>query len=171
MMISQKMADAINDQIIFEFYSGWVYLSMAYQCEAMGLKYMAQWLYKQEAEERFHATKMSKYLIDQGAEVKLTQLDATKTDYKDVQEIVETAVEHEVEVTKRINNLVTLAREENDHATDQFLQWYVEEQVEEVASTNELLDIVKLAVKSNQLLMLEHRVQQLVSDRAAESAE
>ena len=172
MMISQKMADAINDQIAFEFYSGWVYLSMAYQCENMGLKYLAQWFYIQETEEREHATKMAQYLLDEGAEVLLTQIDAPKNDFDNSQSIVAEAVEHEIIVTKKINKIVDIAVEEKDHATNQFLQWFVQEQVEEVASTTELLDIVKLAVQSNQMLLLEDRLRQLVAERnAAEAAE
>lgn len=169
-MISQKMADAINEQIKNEFYSAWLYLAMAFKMESMSLKVFAQWFFQQEAEERMHATKMCNYLLDQGHEVVLTELDKPKNDYKTVEEIVAHTLEHEIEVTNMINNLVNIASEEKDNATFNFLQWFVEEQVEEVATANELLDLVKLAGPNN-MLLLEERVKQQVAARASGSAE
>lgn len=169
-MISQKMADAINEQIKNEFYSAWLYLSMAFKMEAMSLKVFAQWFFQQEAEERMHATKMCNYLLDQGHEVKLTALDQPKHDYKNVEEIVSHTVEHEIEVTNMIHRLVNLALEEKDNATFNFLQWFVEEQVEEVATANELLDLVKLAGPNN-MLLLEERLKEQVAVRNAGEGE
>jgi ferritin len=162
MMISQKMADAINEQIKNEFYSGWLYMAMAYKFESMNLKVFAKWFYKQASEEREHAEKFGKYLIDQGAEVKLTALDKPKADWKSAEEMTTAAVEHEKEVTKMIHKLVDLARTENDHATFNMLQWFVDEQVEEVASATELMDMVKLVTAPGQLLMLEGRLYHMV---------
>ncbi|HKK20543.1 MAG TPA: ferritin [candidate division Zixibacteria bacterium] len=162
MMISQKMADAINEQIKNEFYSGWLYTAMAYKFESMGLKVFAKWYYKQAGEEREHAEKFAKYLIDQGAEVMLTAIDKPKTNWKSAEEMTTAAVEHEKVVTTMIHKLVDLARSENDHATFNMLQWFVDEQVEEVASATELMDMVKLATAPGQLLMLEGRLYHMV---------
>ena len=167
MMISQKMADAINEQIKNEFYSGWLYLAMAYKAEELSLKYFAEWFRMQEAEERMHATKMCTYLIDQGADVKLSALDAPKFDGSSIATMVKETVKHEKFITDCISNLVNIAREDKDNATFNFLQWYVEEQVEEVASVTELEDLVTLA-GPNQLLLLEDRVKNIIAQRAAE---
>jgi ferritin len=159
------MAKALNGQVKEEFFASWTYMAMGYAFEAMNLKVFAQWFYKQAAEEKTHAEKIAQYLLDQGAEVKLTALDAPKTDYKYAEEIVAAAVAHEVKVTNMINKLVDLARKENDHATDNFLQWFVQEQVEEVASTTELHDMVKMASGPGQLFMLENRLYHMVENK------
>jgi len=164
MMISQKMADSLNEQVKNEFYSSWLYLAMAYKFESMGLKVFAKWFFRQADEEKEHAMKIAKYILDQGAEVKLTALDKPKTEYASAEEIVGDAVNHEKLVTKMINDLVDLALKENDHATFSFLQWFVNEQVEEVASTTELYDLVKMAPGPGQMYMLEGRVYHLLED-------
>ena len=166
MMISQKMADAINEQIKNEFFSGWLYLAMAYKCEEMSLKVFAEWFTQQEAEEREHATKMCTYLLDQGAEVKLSALDQPKFDDSSIGAMVDETVKHEKFITECISNLVNIAKEENDNATFNFLQWFVEEQVEEVASVTELSDLVKMAGPNN-LLMLENRLKEKTAQRAS----
>ncbi|KAA3634167.1 MAG: ferritin [Calditrichaeota bacterium] len=163
-MISQKMADAINVQIKEEFYSAYLYLAMAYKSEELGLKVFAEWFQHQEAEERMHATKMAQYLLDQGAEVTLLQLDQPKYDKSSISAMIDETVKHEKFITNCISDLVNLARDEKDNATFNFLQWYVEEQVEEVASVSELQDLVKLA-GPDQLLILEERLRQLVAAR------
>jgi len=165
MMISQKMADSINEQIKNEFFSSWIYLAMAYKFENMGLKVFAKWFYKQANEEREHAFKFGKYLLEQGTVVKLTALDQPKLDYASAEEICSEAVEHEKFITKKINELVDLAKKENDHATFNFLQWFVEEQVEEVSSTQELLDMVKMANNPSQLFLLEGRLYHMLEKK------
>lgn len=165
MMISQKMADSLNKQIQNEFGSYWLYLAMAYKFESMGLKIFAKWFFAQADEEKVHAMKMAQYLLDQGAEVNLSALDKPKSDYSSAQEIVSQAVEHEKLITKMIHTLVEQANSENDHATSNFLRWFVEEQVEEVASTTELLDLVKMAPGPGQLFMLEGRLYHMLENK------
>ncbi len=169
MMISQKMADAINEQIKNEFYSGWLYLAMAFKAEEMSLKVFAEWFRQQEAEERMHAMKMCTYLSDQGAEVNLSALDQPTFDGSSIGSMVDETVKHEIFITECISKLVDVAKSENDNATFNFLQWYVEEQVEEVASVSELADLVKLA-GPNQLLMLENRMKEKITMRASEES-
>lgn len=168
MMISQKMLDAINDQINFEYYSYWVYQAMTFKMDSMGLKIFTKWFQQQSDEEVIHAMKMSNYLLDQGAEVKLSSLEAPRNNYKDIEEIVQTALDHELEVTKRINKLMALARDEDDFATSAFMQWFVDEQVEEVATVNQLLDMVRMCDSSGQLLLLEDRIMSLRESSGSE---
>ncbi|HWR81765.1 MAG TPA: ferritin [Candidatus Deferrimicrobium sp.] len=165
MMISDKMAARLNEQIKNEFYSYWLYLSMAFSLETMNLRVFGEWFHIQANEEQEHAMKFAKYLIDQGADVKLQALPEPKTKFASVQEICQGAVDHELQITKNINDLMDLARAEKDHATEAFLHWFVGEQVEEVASVKELLEMVKLAQTAGQILMLEGRVYQLVQGR------
>lgn len=167
MMISQKMADAINEQIKNEFYSAWLYLAMAFKAEDMSLKVFAEWFRQQEAEERMHAMKMCIYLSDQGAEVHLSALNQPKFDGSSIGAIIDETVKHEKFITECISNLVDVAKGENDNATFSFLQWYVAEQVEEVASVTELADLVKLA-GPHQLLMLENRIKEKITQSTAE---
>ena len=158
MMISKKMIGKLNAQVKNEFDSYWAYMAMAFSFEGMNLKGFAQWFYAQAEEEKEHAMKFAKYLMDQGADVVLEALDKPKSDYKTAKEICQAAVNHELKITKDINNLMTLARAEKDFATEAFLKWFVDEQVEEVASTTELLDMVSMVSKPEQLLMLENRL-------------
>jgi ferritin len=161
MMISKKVADRINLQIKYEYYSYWLYQQMVFNFEGMGLKVFAQWFTEQAAEEQAHALKMAKYLLDQGAEVQLLALEQPPADWKSTEEIVKAALDHEIEVTGNINDCVNLAIDEKDHATHNFLNWFVDEQVEEVATASELLELVKMAKTPDQILLLENRIMQL----------
>ena len=161
MMISQKVADRINLQIKYEFFSFWLYQQMVFEFEKMGLKVFAQWFTEQAAEEQAHALKMAKYLLDQDAEVKLMALEEPQHEWNSVEEIVTAARDHEILVTQNINECVDLAIEEKDHATRNFLNWFVDEQVEEVATANELLGLVRMAKTPDQILLLENRIMEL----------
>lgn len=154
-MISETMAAKLNQQVKVEFFSHWSYLAMAYSFHAMGLKGFAKWFEAQAEEEQKHAVKLAGYLIEQGARVELTALDAPKTGYASALEIVQAAVDHEKKITKMIHELVDLANKENDHATASFLSWFVDEQVEEVSSTTQLLEMVTLAHDKMQLLIMQ----------------
>ena len=161
MAISKKMATALNNQVKNEFFSYWTYLAMAYSLDTMGYKIFSKWFHAQADEEQAHALKMAAYIADQGAEVKLQELEPPKSNYKTVQQVVEEALKHEIFITDCINKLVDIALKESDHATNSFLQWFVAEQVEEVATANELLDLVKMSTESGQLLMIEDRIMAL----------
>lgn len=165
MMISKKMANKLNEQIKAEQHSGWIYQAMAYSFEDMNLSVFAKWFYKQASEEQRHAQKIAKYLVDQGAKVVLTEIPAPKTDYKSAEEICLTAVNHEKKVTKMIHDLWDAANKESDKATMSFLGWFIDEQVEEVATTTELYEMVKLAKTPGQIMMLEGRVWRMVEER------
>ncbi len=134
---------------------------MAAAFEDMNLRIFAKRFYMQSAEEREHAERIFKYVIDVGGSVKLKSIDEPKTKWESVEEIITAARDHEIKVTKMINELVDLAEKEKDYATRSFLQWFVDEQVEEVSSMEELLNLVKMA-GPNQMLNLEHRLQSMM---------
>ncbi len=158
MMISENMAARLNQQVKEEFFSYWTYVAMAFAFETMGLKGFAKWYLLQADEEKKHAMKIAAYLVDQGAAVKLTALDAPKSNYASVREIAQETLDHEILITRLINDLVNVANKEGDHATASFLTWFVDEQVEEVSTSQQLLDMVKFAGDKVQLLMIESRI-------------
>lgn len=144
MMISQKMTESLNNQLNAELYASYLYLSMAAYFESESLNGFANWMKKQSFEEYEHAMKIFKYLNDVGSKVTLQAIDQPKTEWSGSVEVFENALEHEKKVTKMINGLIDLAIEERDYATNIFLQWFVEEQVEEVSTANGIVDKIKL---------------------------
>lgn len=143
-MISKKMEKAINEQIKWEFYSAYLYLSMSAWFERQGLPGCANWMRVQREEETFHAMKFLDYLLERGGAVELAAIDAPEKAWKAPAAVFEHTQKHEQEVTRRINALMDLAMKEKDHAAVIFLQWFVSEQVEEEASVAAVLDKVKL---------------------------
>jgi ferritin len=161
MMISETMAAKLNQQVKEEFFSYWTYLAMSYKLHEMGFRGFAKWYEVQAGEEMGHATKIAKYLVEVGAVVKLGTLETPKADYGTVKEIVQTGLDHEKKITRLINECVDVADKENDHATSNFLAWFVDEQVEEVATAQKLLNLVTLATEKIQLLIMEGRIFEL----------
>lgn len=143
-MISKKMSDRINLQINREMYSAYLYLAMAARMGEAGYKGVANWLTIQYHEEMFHAMKMYGYLQDQGASVALDAI--ARPDFKEtgVKEIFQHTLEHEKGVTASIREIAALAREEKDYATENFIAWYVDEQVEEEKNAMEILQTIDL---------------------------
>ncbi len=160
MLISQKMNDKLCEQIANEQYSSQLYLAIAAAFEKMGLKVFAAYYVKQAEEETGHAMKMYKYIVDAGGEVTIKGLPEPKLPDHKVEALVTAARDHEIKVTDMINDLVELADKEKDYATRSFLGWFVDEQVEEVSSADELLTLTKMA--GAQVLYLEHRVAQML---------
>ncbi len=153
MMISEKVNQALNKQITNEFYSAHVYLAMACMFDGKGLKLLAKAFRKQTEEEREHAYKILDYVLEQGGEVKIEALPEPPAEYPTVLAALEAALEHEKLVTSQVHDLCALAAEEKDYATGHMLGWFVEEQVEEVASMQQLVDVAKMC--GNALLQLE----------------
>ena len=139
------MTSEINNQINFEIYSGYIYLAMSSYCNVLGLKGAAHWFFVQMQEEMLHALRMYKYVVDQGEHAEMLAVKQPELKYKSLLHMFETALKHEKIVTSRIYNLVNIAREEKDHATDNFMQWFVKEQVEEEATAGEIVANLKLA--------------------------
>ncbi len=143
-MISEKMTDALNGQINKEMYSAYLYMSMSAHCTNVGLDGFANWFMVQYQEEMFHAMKLYDYINDQGEKVVLEAIEQPPTDFGTTLEMFEATLEHEQFITKSINDLVYLATEERDYATQIFLQWYVTEQIEEEGNDNEIIAKLKL---------------------------
>jgi len=143
-MISESIQKAINDQIKAEFDSCYLYLSMAAYCESCNKKGFAKWFPKQAEEQKGHAYKLYDYLIDRGGRVILKGLDTPQAEFKSMLDVYQQTLDHEREVTKRINNIYDMAVREKDFATQEHLNWFVKEQVEEEASATEILERIKL---------------------------
>ena len=151
-MVNEKMEKALNAQLNAEVYSGYLYLSMAAYFEDIDLAGFANWMRVQAAEELEHGMKFYDYIIRRGASVTLTAIEAPQTEWESPLAAFEHVLSHEQMVTGLINDLVDLAIEEKDHATNNFLQWFVEEQVEEEENAMENLAKLKLAGDDNSLL-------------------
>ena len=141
-MVAPRFADELNVQIGNEFAAHNQYLACAVHYDALTMPQMAAFFYAQALEEREHAMMMVKYLLDTDAAVQIPGVDAPVSEFADVVAPIVLALEQEKRVTEQINNLVRVAREENDFASEQFMQWFIKEQVEEVATMSDLLAIV-----------------------------
>ena len=158
-MISKAMEEAINQQINREFYSAYLYLAMAQECESIGLKGSAKWFTLQYHEEISHGMKMVDYLNDQGARVVLDAIEKPPVEFGPLVTMFEKTAEHERFVTKSIYSLVDLAVKEKDYATQEFLQWFVKEQVEEESTDADILARLRLAGdRGNALLMIDSQL-------------
>jgi ferritin len=153
------MQAALNDQINKELYSEYLYLSMAAYFESLGLKGFANWMRVQTREEHTHAIMMFTYVNDAGGRVALAPIDGPELDWVSPLAAFEKVLSHEQYVTSRINNLVNLALDERDHASNAFLQWFITEQVEEEANAKQIVDTLKLIGDQAQpLLMLDREL-------------
>ena len=144
-MLKKKMLDALNDQINAEYYSSYLYLSMAAWSESVNLKGLANWFKVQALEEMVHVMKFFAFVLDRKGEVELKPIEGPPTKWASPVAAFEATLSHEQYITSRINNLVDLALAESDHATNTLLQWFVNEQVEEEASADQMLSQLKLA--------------------------
>ncbi len=155
-MISQKMQDAINQQINKELYSEYLYLSMAAYFSAQGLSGFENFFLVQAEEERFHALKFYHFVNERGGRVYFQKIDQPETEFKSPISVFEKALEHEQYVSSLINKLMDIAIKENDHASKSFLTWYVDEQVEEEDSMDTIVNKLKIIKgQGNGLLMLD----------------
>jgi ferritin len=158
-MIGKKMEDAINRQINAEFYSSFLYLSMAADFDSKNFKGFAGWLKVQAGEEHTHAMKFMHHIIERGGKVRLDAIAAPKTDWANALEAFTDAYEHEIKVTAMIYKLVEIAREEKDYAAESMLKWFVDEQVEEEANASEITGTLKLIGDSKgSLYQLDHQL-------------
>ena len=153
-MISKKMQDAINEQINRELFSEYLYISMQAWFANQNLDGMANWMDAQGKEERFHAMKFFNYLIERGGKVVLKAIDKPATDFGTPLKAFTEALKHEQFISKSINELMDLAIKEKDHASRSFLQWYVDEQVEEEASVDKVIQKLKMVGDNRQGLFM-----------------
>lgn len=153
----------LNEQINAELYSAYLYFSMSAHFQTKDLKGMANWFRVQAQEELFHATKLFDYVNDRGGRVTLTQVAGPPVEWDSPVTAFEEAFKHEQKVTSLINNLVELADKEKDRLTENFLQWFVAEQVEEEANVSEIVGQLKLVGTSGSgLFMIDRELAQRV---------
>ncbi len=141
-MTSQAFVARLNEQLGYEFGAHQQYVAIAAYYDALTMPQMAALFYNQATEERDHAMMMIQYLLDSDAEIRIPALEAPEMSFADVIAPVKLALDQEKRVTDQINELTRIARDENDFASDQFMQWFVKEQVEEVAKMSDLLAVV-----------------------------
>jgi len=152
MKLSKNVENVLNKQINAEFWSAYMYLSMAAWFEARGLKGFANWMRVQFQEETAHALKLNDFVLSRSGEVKLQPIAAVPTDWKNIGEIFGETYKHECIVTEMIYNCAEVAEKEKDRATISMLQWYVDEQTEEESNVTEILDQLKLIGEDGQAI-------------------
>jgi len=158
-MLSNDIQTAINSQIKNEYYSSYLYLSMAAYCESINFAGFSGWLRNQSEEELRHALRFFDYMLDRDGRVVLDTIVQPPSEFRSLLEIFQQVLDHEKEVTGTINRLYEIAVTENDHATAVELQWFIQEQVEEEKSASDMVENIKLADdNSAALLMLDRQL-------------
>ncbi|ASG68169.1 ferritin [Francisella halioticida] len=153
-MISKKLLNALNEQLNYELESANIYLAMAGYTEDLGLGGFTNWFMAQYEEEVFHAKKIMRFVNDKNGRIKIRAIAAPQNEFKSLLDAFEKTLEHEIEVTKKFYDLMDLALEEKEHSTKNFLQWFVDEQVEEEATVCDMINKIKL-VKDSGLYLLD----------------
>jgi bacterioferritin B len=141
-VVAARFVDQLNIQIGNEFAASHQYVACAVYYDAQTMPQMAAFFYQQALEERDHAMMMVKYLLDTDADVELPSIAAPLNNFTDVVAPIQLALDQEKKVAEQIFELTRIAREENDYASEQFMQWFIKEQVEEIASMGSLLAVV-----------------------------
>lgn len=143
-MLKAIVLDKLNAQLNSEIYSAYLYFSMAGYFESQNLKGFANWMEIQAREEVIHSHRIYKYIIDKGNRPKMSAIDAPTHDWGSPQEAMENTYSHECQISEQINECVSLALKENDHSTNTMLQWFVNEQVEEEAAADDIVQKLKM---------------------------
>src|SRR5262245_55264589 len=162
--MAESFADALNAQVSNEFAAQQQYIGAAVYYDSETLPRLAAFFYRQAVEERNHAMIMVQYLLDTDQDVRIPDVKSQQTHYDDVSGPVKMALEQEKRVTEEINALFKLARESGDFRAEQFLNWFVKEQVEEVSSMTDLLNVVQRA-KDNPLLIEDFLAREQIGDQ------
>lgn len=155
-MLSDKLLTGLNEQMNFEFESANIYLAMAAYCSAESYDGFANFFLVQAEEERFHAMKIYNFINDRGKRALITGYESPSNEFNSLRHVFEEAYLHEQKVTKRIYNLSDIAMDEREHATIQFLKWFIDEQVEEEAMFDTIISkLRRIENDSNALFMLD----------------
>ena len=163
-MLSKKLEKALNNQIRIEAESSQIYLSMACWAEVKGLEGVAGFMYGHSDEERMHMLKLVRYVNERGGHAIVSELKAPEIEFGSLTKMLQQLYDHEVFVSKSINDLVHVTLEEKDYATHNFLQWYVAEQLEEEALARTVLDKINLIGNDKGgLYLFDRDIQQLLS--------
>ena len=153
-MLSKKLEAAMNEQLNYELFSAYIYQAMSADFKAKGFNGFAKWMQVQAQEELVHAMGFHNYIISRGGKVKLMKVEAPPETWESHLNAFQHALEHEQSVTARINKLAKIAKEEDDFASSNFLQWYINEQVEEEENTNEIVNQLKMIGESKQAIFM-----------------
>jgi len=156
-MISKPLQDALNEQINFELVSAYLYLSMSAHFEAQNLSGFANWMRVQYQEETGHAMKLYKYVFDRNGVVTLKAIAQPATKFKTPADVFKQVLEHEQKVTSLINKLFELAVKEKDYAAQSFLQWFINEQVEEEKNATDIINMLEMIGDSPVSLIMADR--------------
>lgn len=162
-MIKKEVLNALNEQINAESYSAYMYLSMAAYFEEIGLSGFANWMKVQYQEEAAHALKFFNYVTERNGKVVLKAIEQVPVDFDGIVDVYEKTLAHEINVTNLINNLMNVAVAANDHATQSFLKWFIDEQVEEEANVEKVLANLRLINgQGNGIFMMDREMSQRV---------
>lgn len=142
--MDKKMLNALNKQINAELYSAYLYLSMSAYFESINLNGCAHWMRAQANEEQTHAMKFYKFICERLERVEFTAIEAPKNEWASPLAVFENAFAHEQEITKMIHHLMVIALETKDYATQSLLKWFIDEQIEEEASADEVVQKLKM---------------------------
>lgn len=160
-MLSKTLQDAMNEQIKNELYSAYIYLSMSAYCEAENLPGFAHWMRLQAQEEVGHAMKFYDFIYDRGGRVALKAIDQPPIEFGSPLDVFEKTLEHEQKVTGMIHNLYALAVQEKDYPSQVFLQWFIDEQVEEEKNASQIVETLKMiGDQGPALIMLDRELAQ-----------
>jgi ferritin len=162
MLISEKLEQALNTQIGNEFGASLEYLQIASYFEAGDMLKLAAIFFDQSDEERFHAMKLLRYVLDAGGEVDIPAIDKPRKTFESPTDAVQAALTWEETVTKQINNLMHIASDERDYISQEFLRWFVNEQLEEISKMSTILNILKRS--GDNLLMAETYITDTLAD-------
>ena len=153
-MLKDRVLKKLNQQLYNELFSAYLYYSMAAYFEGINLKGFANWMVVQAQEELTHVHRLYKYIIDKGARPKMEAVPAPRHDWDSPLDAMQDAYHHECSVSEQINECVSLAIEESDHSTNTMLQWFVNEQVEEEAAADDIVQKLKLIADNTSGLYL-----------------
>ncbi len=166
MLISETLNQAMNEHIGKELAASNQYLNIAAYFDGESLPELAGFFFRQADEERMHALKFVHYILDAGGDVAIPAVEAPKADIASPEDAARLSLEWELEVTRQINELMNLAIKENDHIAQEFLRWFVNEQLEEVSTMDELLTVIRRA--GDQVLFVEQYLSRRGDPQAAE---
>lgn len=162
-MLKKPVYHALNEQVKHEFYSAYLYLSMAAYFDVENLPGFSSWMRKQFSEEQEHAMRLYEYIHDRGGHVELGAIDKPQSEFASALEVFEISLEHEKKVTALIHDIYAVAVKENDLATQVFLQWFITEQVEEEKTFTQVKELLEKAGSDLNGL---YRIDALLADRA-----
>ncbi len=171
-MLSKTIEEALNKQVAVEADSSQVYLAMASWAETLGFEGVSTFMYAHSDEERQHMLKLVKFINERGGHAKVSSLNAPPIEFGSFKDMFQKLFEHEVRVSKSINDLVEITLKEKDYATHNFLQWYVSEQIEEEALARNILDKINLiGDDKGGLYLFDNDVKRLIGAQDAQNLE